>query len=80
MIFSRRTLLCILYYYSNIKFQSLQTPGPGAYAPEKVKNIYESAPSYSLAARTKGPGTQSSPGPAAYVLSGKFIEYFQLKT
>lgn len=50
-------------------FQNLQTPGPGSYVPEKVTNVFSSAPSYSLAARTSGQMTQTSPGPAAYVLS-----------
>jgi len=37
--------------------------------PEKVTHVFSSAPSYSLAARTSGQMTQTSPGPAAYVLS-----------
>merc|ERR1711931_263392 len=49
--------------------KNLQTPGPGSYVPEKVTNVFSSAPSYSLAARTSGQMTQTSPGPAAYVLS-----------
>jgi len=45
-----------------------QTPGPGTYSPESVSASYKAAPSYSLAARTKGQKGQSSPGAAAYVL------------
>ena len=34
-----------------------------------VNTVFRKAPSYSLSARTTGNLTQSSPGPAAYVLS-----------
>jgi len=50
----------------------LETPGPGAYKPEKVNAVFRSAAGYSLSARTSGQKAQSSPGPAAYVLSPQF--------
>ena len=66
--------------FSSNLLQNLKTPGPGQYAPEMVDAVFRKAPSYSLSARTTGNLTQSSPGPAAYVLSEQIGSNVKTKT